>query len=143
MKKLYKILLSSLLVFGLFIVPVFADGGVFSVKVPNWGGWSSPSPKLTKDTNDGNGVMICISSTAWLPKYGDFTAGGTSTRISKDSYALIESSNTGNKANWKKIYYKSGYATKGRSVSARAASSNIEPNYNQAGFSWDTDNEPG
>lgn len=143
MKKVYRILLSLVLLVGIFSVPVFAGYGSFSFNVPNWGGWTDPSPRVTKDTNDGNGVMICIYSSAWLPKYGDFTAGGTSNRISKDSYALIESTNTGNCSNWKKIYYKSGYATKGRSVSARASSSNIEPNYNSATFNWDTDNEPG
>lgn len=108
-----------------------------------WGAWSSPSPKLTKSYDHTNGRMICVESNAVLPKYGDFTAGGTSTRISKDYYKLIESSNTGNASNWVKIYYKSGQSSKGRSVSSRACSSDVEPNYNQGVFAWDTDNITG
>ena len=143
MKRVYKILASLVVILCVFTVPVFADGDVFRVEVPNWGGWSKPSPKLRKSTTDSSGVMICIYSGSWMLKYGDFTNGGTSTRISKDYYALVDSSNTGNAGNWKNIYYKSGYNTVGRSVSARACSSNIEPNTNSGTFSWDTDNEKG
>lgn len=143
MKKIYKLLMLLMIAFSVLTVPAFAGYGSFRVNVPNWGGWSSPSTALTKDTTDENGVMICLYSDAWLAKYGDFTSGGTTNRISKDSYALIESTNTANASNWKKIYYKSGYSNKGRSVSARASSSNIEPNYNEGLFAWDTDNEPG
>lgn len=143
MKKVYKVLFLLVAILCVFATPVFAGGDVFTVKVPNWGAWSSPSPKLTKSYTHSNGVMICVESSATLPKYGDFTTGGTSTRISKDYYMLVETTNTGNSNNWKKIYYKSGYATKGRSVSARACSSNVEPNYNTGIFSWNTDNIPG
>lgn len=143
MEKISKILVGLFFVLSVFVIPVSATGDVYTVNVPNWGAWSSPSKKLTKSYNHTNGRMICVQSNAVLPKYGDFTAGGTKNRISKDYYLLTETTNTGNANNWAKIYYKSGQSNKGRSVSSRACSSNAEPNYNKGIFSWDTDNITG
>lgn len=143
MKKISKILVGLVFLFSVFAIPAFATGDSYIVNVPNWGAWSSPSKALTKSYTHTNGRMICVESSAYLPKYGDFTAGNTNNRISKDYYILIETTNTGNENNWTKIYYKSGQETKGRSVSSRVCSSNIEPNYNQGVFGWNTDNIAG
>lgn len=139
--KRFKRILVSLLVVCTFTISAYAGSGSFEVSVPSWGAWCAPSPSLIKDTTNSYGEMLCFVSNAYLPKYGDFTAGGTSTRISKDYYMLVTTTNTGNPNNWTHIYYKDGYATKGRSVSARACSSNIEPNYNTGFFDWDTDDK--
>lgn len=105
----------------------------YIVTVPNWGGYTDPSAPEQKNGSESSGYMIRYNE-ALLAQYGDFTAGGTTTRISDDLYYISNSPNLGYYARTRE-YFASGQAYM-RKVSSRLKSSAIEPSNISTVVSW-------
>lgn len=129
--KSFRYVLFSVIAFIICTLSVSADS--YIVTVPNWGGYTNPSSAVQKYGTSNSGYMVRYNE-ALLAQYGDFTAGGTTTRISDDLYYINNSSNLSYSAHTR-VYFASGQAFT-RQVSSRLKSSAIEPNSISTVVSW-------
>lgn len=133
-KTFYTLFLSTLICLGISCISVAAANHTFIV--PRFGQWTSPSPSVYKGGSQNSGYMVRYNE-AFLPQYGDLTAGGTSTRISKTEYFISNSDNLSYSAH-ARLYYASGQDYH-RYVSCRLRSSSIEPSNVSTVVSWGPD----
>jgi len=129
--KTLRFMLLSILAIMICTLSVSADS--YIVTVPNWGGYTAPSASVQKYGSESSGYMVRYNE-ALLAQYGDFTAGGTTTRISDDLYYISNSPNLGYYSRTR-VYFASGQAYT-RTVSSRLKSSAIEPSNISTVVSW-------